>query len=444
MNDVLTERYGRTGMLKLTMLAVLVLPSYMVIGTIGASGSAAQLLAMGLFLLWGASSLFGLHDPLPFGHPGRAATLIWVLASTASYAAMFAGFSGSTDIAGRAAADRWLLLVMAGAGITFFTTESIRTIGVLKSVVRWVMAGSAFCSLVALIQFVLEINPMIWIGSMMAGFQDNGSGNAFQSRDTFMRVSGTTMHPIELAVVSSMLLPLAIWWGLFDDKARPWMRFGVPVMLFAANVITVSRTGMLGLAVSAVIFIPYLPKLAKQWSVVVMPAGAAILFLTVPGMIGTLFSSATAGSTDSSITFRTDDYPLAWQLFFARPFFGLGPGSWMPENMKNIFDNQYLLTVTTMGGVGLVALLVYLLAPFFAALTAAHHATNQETRTLGGAIAAAMVVAAVSAGTFDAMSFQTFALICPFFIGLGGVLWHSVKEQRARPTGASLPPPVHN
>jgi hypothetical protein len=50
-----------------------------------------------------------------------------------------------------------------------------------------------------------------------------------------------------------------------------------------------------------------------------------------------------------------------------------------------------------------------------------------------------MLVAAVSAGTFDALSFQTFALICPFFVGLSGVVWLVVKKQLAGSPIDSMP-----
>ncbi|ACL41857.1 O-antigen polymerase [Pseudarthrobacter chlorophenolicus A6] len=440
-NIARTSKVNPPAVLYLVLLATLVLPSYMVLPAFGASGSAGQVLAVGTFLLWLVASGLGLHNPMPFGHPGRAAMLFWIIASCASYAAMFAGFSGGNDAAGRAGADRWLILLLAGAGVTLLTTETVRSVESVKSLVRWVMAGAAFCCVVALAQFALRINPMEWVASMMVGFEDNGSGTAFQAREAFMRVAGTTMHPIELGVVCSMLLPLAIWWSLFDSAARKSARVLLPILIFAGNVITVSRTGLIGLAIAALILIPYLPDLARRWAMVVVPLGIVSLFLLVPGMVSTLFSSATAGSSDSSITYRTDDYPLAWQLFFDRPWLGLGPGSWLPIDAKDIFDNQYLLTIATMGGIGLAALLAYFLAPLFASLTAAHHAKTPETRVLAGAVGAAMLVAAVSAGTFDALSFQTFALLCPFFVGLSGVVWLLVKDQLSYHTMASVPPP---
>ena len=424
-------------LLKIALLSTLVFPSFMVLSELGAIGNVAHLLALSLFALWFCSSMFGIHDPSPYGHPGRAAMMFWILASCLSYAAMFGGLSGGNDLAARAAADRWMLLTLAAAGITLVMTESIHGMDAVRSVVRWVMAGAAVCCVIALIQFQFRINPVEWISSLMIGFENNGSGSSFQWRDAFMRVAGTTMHPIELSVVCSMLLPLGVWWALFDTFTKRWVRWSLPILLVAGNVITVSRTGMLGLLISVVIMLPYLPKLPRQWALIIIPVGIAVVFLGVPGMVSTLFNSATAGAADSSITYRTDDYPLAWTLFFDRPLFGLGPGSWMPVDMKNIFDNQYLLTVATMGGIGLVALLAYFMVPFFAALTAAHHAKDTDVRALCGAVAAAMLTAAVSAGTFDAMSFQTFALLCPFFIGLGGVAWLTVKQQVTSPIGDS-------
>lgn len=415
-------------LLKITMVAIMVLPAYMVVGPVGASGSVGHLLALAVISFWVASVAFGLHDPLAFGHPGRAMMLFWVMASCASYVALFAGFSGGSDSVQRAAADRWLLLVFAGAGITLVTTETARSLQGLRSIVRWVMAGAVFCCVVAAVQFILKVDPMTWVSSIMVGFQNNGSGTIFQGRGSFSRVAGSTMHPIELGVICSMLLPLSLWWAIYDTWARRLFRIGAPVLLFTGNIMTVSRTGMIGLAVAALIVIPFLPRTAKQWAIVVVPFGFTALFLMVPGMVSTLFTSATAGSSDTSITYRTDDYPLAWRLFFDHPLLGLGPGAWLPIDPKNNFDNQYLLTVVTLGCVGLVAFLLYLLVPAFSALMAARRVNSAELRLLGGSVAAAMFVAAVSAGTFDAMSFQTFALICPFFVGLGGAVWLMAKE----------------
>jgi O-antigen ligase len=259
-----------------------------------------------------------------------------------------------------------------------------------------------------------------------------------------MRVAGTTMHPIELGVVSAMLLPLAVWRGLYDRKGRKWLHWAVVGLLVAANAMTVSRSGLISLAIALVITIPFLPRVAKQWAAVVVPLTVAALFIGVPGLISTMLNASTAGSTDSSITYRTDDYPLALRMVADRPWFGSGPGTWIPARPKDNFDNEYLLVAVTMGVIGLIGFLAYLLVPALAALTAARNAQGQELKLLAAAAAAAGLISTVTSGTFDSMSFGVFALLCPFFIGLSGASWRMVKNQlepgRGVPAGAVAGP----
>jgi O-antigen ligase len=202
------------------------------------------------------------------------------------------------------------------------------------------------------------------------------------------------------------------------------------VGLFAlANAMTVSRSGLLGLIIALAITVPFLPRIAKLWAAVIVPVAAAGLFVGVPGLIGTLFNASTAGSSDSSITYRTEDYPMALRLVADRPWFGTGPGTWIPARPIDNFDNEYLFAAVTMGVIGLVAFFAYLVVPALAALAAARNAEGNELRLLAASAAAAGLIAAVSSGTFDSMSFPVFALLCPFFIGLSGATWLMVKNQ---------------
>ena len=433
---------GPPWLLKATVFSILAFPPYMVLEPIGASSSLGQLLALGLFGLWALSSLLGLHDPVAFRHPGRAAVLALLLASCLSYGHLFAGLSGASTIDGRAAADRWMLLMFAAAGIAFVTTDCLRTVKDAMAVVRWVLAGGAVCSVAALIQFTTHTNPVEWISALMVGFVENGDFDAFQARGSLMRVAGTTLHPIELGVVSAMLLPIAIWRALYDGQGRKPLHWAVVGLFVLANALTVSRSGLLALVVALAVTVPFLPKIARQWATVIVPLGAAGLFIAVPGLISTLFNAATAGSSDASITYRTEDYPLALRLVADRPWFGTGPGTWIPTNALDIFDNEYLLTAVTMGVVGLLGLMAYLVVPALAALAAARNAEGADLKLLAASAAAAGLIATVASGTFDSMSFPVFALLYPFFIGLSGASWLMVKNQTAHGLAASLGTPL--
>lgn len=428
---------GASKLLKFTLLAMFVFPPYMVISAIGASGSMGQILAMILMGIWLVMCIFGIHKPWNLGFPGRAALICWVLASCISYVALFSGLTGNNDVLGRAAADRWMLLIFAGCGLTLSINDSIRNSDDLKSLVRWLLAGASFCSFIAIIQFITVSDPMEFLTANMVGFTSNGSVQTFQPRGSFMRVAGTTMHPIELGVVTSMILPLAVWSALFDRRRKPVIAWGMVGLILAGNFVTVSRSGMLGLAIAVVVLLPFLPKLARRWAFLIIPPALAGVFMLVPGMLTTLFDTASAGSSDSSITYRTDDYPLAIGLMLKRPLFGLGPGTWMPLEPKDNFDNQFLLTGVTLGLIGLVAMVIYILVPCIASISAGIRAVDDSTRLFCGAVVASLLVAFVGSGTFDSFSFPVFALVLPVIVGLSGVAWRSAKEKQVIPSGST-------
>jgi O-antigen ligase len=254
----------------------------------------------------------------------------------------------------------------------------------------------------------------------------------------FMRVAGTTMHPIELGVVSSMLLPLSVWRAIYDDRGSTKLHWATVALFVSANAMTVSRSALIGLVIAVALTVPFLPRLVRRWSAIAIPLGVAMLFLTVPGLLTTMTAITTAGNADSSITYRTNDYPLALRLIAERPWFGIGPGTWIPTRPVDNFDNEYLLVAVTMGVVGLVAFLAYLLVPVLASITAAWYAKGNELKLLAASAAAAALTAAVTSGTFDSMSFPVFALLLPFFIGLSGACWLIVKSQYDLDRGASL------
>ena len=89
--------------------------------------------------------------------------------------------------------------------------------------------GGAFCGFVAALQFwvSLDIAPYL---RMLPGFEMNFDNPAIVARSGLSRVSGTSIHAIELGVVAGMLLPLAIWLALYDTE-RTMRRRWIPVAL---------------------------------------------------------------------------------------------------------------------------------------------------------------------------------------------------------------------
>lgn len=402
----------------------------MILAPLGAAGYVAHILALLVLLMWMASVAFGLHRTLEFGHPARVAIGALIVVSCIAYAAMFGGFTAASGATTRASADRWMLLMAASAGIVLVTAETARTVDGAMVLVRVILRGAVFCSVVAVIQFVTHFDPMVWIENVMVGFTNNGGNQPFQQRGNFLRVAGSTFHPIELGVLASMLIPLSLWRALYDLRGwKPLHWAGTGLLIFAIAA-TVSRSGMIGIATAALVFIPFLPARVRPWAILGFVGAGLALFVAVPGLVATLFGTATAGTADSSITARLEDYPRVEALVAAHPWTGIGPGAYLTRNAIEVLDNQYLKTIVEMGVPGFVALLGYMVLPGVAAWIAALNAKDEKLKTLAGAVAAACTVAAPASAAFDSLGFPVFALIYPFCAGLSGSVWIMVKAER--------------
>jgi putative inorganic carbon (HCO3(-)) transporter len=421
-------------------------PSSMVFKPIGAAGTVPMILAVIVFGLWVCSSLFGLHDPLRVRHPGRLAVGILFLATSASYVALYAGITGGSTEVARASGDRWMILLLASAGIVIAVGEVVRTMDDAMVLIRVLLAGASFCCLVAMVQFFFQFNPMEWFRVAMPGFDYNGGDTPFQSRGALLRVAGSTFHSIELAVVSAMLLPLSIW-GVIYDQHRPLMlRLLGPALLIFAIASTVSRSGILGLITGMVIFIPLLPRTPRLWALLAAPLVLGALFLGVPGLVSTLTGTVTSSDSDPSITTRTNNFPRVEAMVSDRPWLGLGPGNYVADTAIHILDNQYLNAAVTQGLVGLVAIIVYLVLPGVSNLMAARSTRDPQLRSLAGAVGAGAIVAGFCSLTFDSMSFPVFALTYPVLVGLGGAVWLMIRNETKSTVRDELylSPPVPN
>lgn len=440
---------GPPWLLRACALTLLVLPADQVFAPLGATGYLGMVLALVVSVFWLGSVLFGLHDPITRRNPMRVAIALLLVASCVSYVIFMTGHSIAVTPVGQSAAERWLLLLLAGAGVALTIMDSVRTTEDIMVLIRALTNGAFFCGVVAIVQFTTRWNPVELIRGAMIGFEDNGGSTAFQDRDGLMRVAGTTFHPIELAVISAMLLPLALWRALYDGRAddgrAPRSRrstvyvWSIPVVLLMANAATVSRSGLIALAMIAVLFVGFLPVVARRWAVVAIPAAVAGLFLTTPGLIGSLTGSVFAGTTDTSIVNRLDNYPRVAKLVLEHPWFGTGPATYMPINAKFILDNEYLSAAICLGLVGGACLVAYFALPALFGFVAAQAAVEPRLRCLAGAVATACAIAAVCSATFDSLAFPVFALLHPFMLGIAGSVWILVKQERARSAASRTP-----
>lgn len=402
------------------VVLLLVVPSTTVLSAVGAAGFPAALLGLVAAGLYLASTLFGFHRPDRHRYPTRAAFIGLWLTSLCSYVVFQFRERTPIEVNG---ADRWLLFLLSITGIALVAAEGIRTVGSLLTVLRAATWAGAFCGAVAAVQFWFGYDLAAVIGSSIPGFA-SVPFDAIQSRGALNRVAGTTIHPIELGAVTSILLPIAVVLAAIDRHRPGWVR-AVPVVLLAVCIpVSVSRSAVLGLAVVTLVFVAQLGSRGRLAAAAVVPLACLAVVVIVPGFLATISEFITGAASDPSITTRTDDYQMVARLVHARPLFGQGGGTYLPDDALAILDNSYLKWVVEFGLVGLVVLVVLFMAlPVVTAVTLRRRTGDPRIALVATAFSAGLAASAVSAAAFDSLAFPAMSSLQALVIGLLGAAW---------------------
>lgn len=425
------SRSHAVAMLQLFALSLMVIPSDTVIRAIGGEGYPAALLAMFAFAAFVAATLLGLHDPLRHRHPVRAAICLVWLSALATYVVMD---RGTLTVAEATGADRLMMRLAGTTGVALVAAECLTSLHDLRRVLRALTWGGAFCGGVAALQFWFGLDITTYL-RLIPGFTQNFDNPAIVARAALNRAAGTSITAIELGVVAGMLLPLAIHLAIYDTDRPAWKRW-VPVALVGIGIATsVSRSAIISVVLAGGLFVVLMPARQRIVAFCAMPLAVVGAFMSAPGLIGTLATFARVGSSDDSVQARLGDYPLAESLVRQAPWLGRGGGTWMPANLLDIFDNQYLKTAVELGVVGVVALVAYLLVPLIAALVARKRSTDPELRLLCAALAGAALAATACSATFDSLAFPMFAYVYALVIGMTGACWQLAPGRGAPSVG---------
>jgi hypothetical protein len=405
--------------LQLFALTILLFPSDTVIKPIGANGYVASLVALTAFGLWAVAIILGFHDPRRYRSPIRVVVSLLWLASLVSYMAMN---RQGRSVAEVLSADRWLIQLVAVTGVILVAAEFLGSLDDVKRVLRALVTGGGVCGAIAALQYWFSLDLSSHLRSL-PGFSPNANTAAITARDSLARVAGTAIHPIELGVVAGMLLPLALYLALYDTE-RPPLRRWVPVLgIFVAIPASVSRSGVIAVVVAIAFFLVMLPPIRRVVGLLFAPLALAMVFMAAPGIIGTLTSLFSAGTSDRSVSTRVDDLSLVEGFVSHAPLWGRGGGTYFARNALEILDNQYYKTAIELGLVGLVVVILYFAMPVIIAVAVHRRSSDPDLRTLCGALAGAAAAALVCSATFDSFSFPMFTGVSALVIGLIGAVW---------------------
>ncbi|MBA2643268.1 MAG: O-antigen ligase family protein, partial [Actinobacteria bacterium] len=327
------------------------------------------------------------------------------------------------------------VLFLASFYLVFYLIASVvRGRGAIDAVIKTLVAGGAAIAVFSLIEARAGYNVFDQLErifpflSFQGGLDEEGI-----ARGVRLRVYASAEHPIALAAVLAMLLPLALYLGRSTGRLRWWIAGGVmTVAVFA----TVSRTGIVMLGVVTLLLLKLRPSDVKPLFPLVAPV-FVVIFLLLPGTFGTFratFFPAQGFVADQQVgAGRLSSERLGPQFEIIRnhPVFGQGYGTRITTGNRyacgegletcpnaKILDNEWLGTTVETGIVGLVAWLWFFIR--FVRRTGREAASDPTSRgLLLACIASAVAAFAVSMLTLDGFSFIQATFVLFILAGLG-------------------------
>jgi O-antigen ligase len=423
------RRADAATVLCLFVLSLLMLPARMVLAGLPLSLTLAELLALVLGLLWLCSQMTTVLGAAKGPNPVRTGIFVYGLIIVAVYGYTTYLYLPSDELN---LADHSAVLFAGYVALVLVMCDGVGGYDRLDFVLKSVVIAGSFVAFVALLQFRLNLDLTTYM--RLPGFRPTSveGANAVIERSDLRRVAGTLGHPIEFGALSAMLLPLAAHFAFqARDRGQPTLRWWFCTAIIASGLMfSVSRTAVLGLAGAGLVLFVGWPARRRLVTLGVLAVFLGFMKVLVPGLIGTFYNLFSNVGSDSSIIFRTHDYPFAMKEVIKSPILGRGLGTWYPFKHQ-VFDNQYLLSLVESGVLGVIGFAGVILCGMFVALRVRHLSTDPHVRNLALTIAAGLLVPLLGAATFDLLSFPGITSVMFLFIGAAGALFRFVRSDQA-------------
>ncbi|MGB8859306.1 MAG: oligosaccharide flippase family protein, partial [Ilumatobacteraceae bacterium] len=429
--------------LQLFVILLAGLPARLVFAPLGAFGSPASVVGLAGFGLWATSALergFLARKLVPLR---VAVSLFWV-AGLLSYAVMHLHSTPGDEVN---AADRWVLFMFVWSGVALLGGEGLRHLDDVLRVLRVAIAAAGFSASVAILQARFNFDATLQMAKL-PGLSVAGELESVLSRSGLRRPAGTATHPIEFGCMLAMTLGPALVLAIHDTGWAIRRRCTALGLIGLGIPMAVSRSAILGAAIVAAFWFTAADRAMRIKGAISLAVFSVVIFMTSPGLIGTLLSYFENASTDSSITTRTDDYAAVARFVRQSPLIGRGPQTFLPK--FRILDNQWLAQLIETGIIGTLALLGYYLLPALFGRLVRRDATDPLMRAMGTAFVGMSVVVIVESMTFDFYAYPMDPGFLALFIGLAGAMYgfrndidgESAVLVTTSPAVDGTPPPV--
>lgn len=407
--------YDAVTVLSLYLVLLLALPARLIFAPLGGAGTPAQLLAIAIaaWWLWDRSDRW---EPVAFRpHPIRRAMLLFVCAVLLSDVAAMTRAISVKEVN---SAGMGLMALTGWLGVVLVCDEGVTSRLRLDLLLRRIALGGGVVASLGLVQFATgkAFTDLIQV----PGLSVNNTLTSVLAREGFFRPSGTALHPIEFGVAMAVLLPIGLHVAMQRDVGSPVRRWFPVVAMAGAIPLSISRSAILGVAVALAVLLPTWPRATRRLAYASIGGLVGLVFVAVPGMLGTITRLFTGITQDSSALSRTDGYGLAWEFIIRSPFAGRGFMTFLPE--YRILDNQYLGLLIDTGVLGTAALLGLFATGFLVATRRRRMSADGATRSLAQSLAASVSASAVCFAFFDAFSFPMVSGLTFLVLGLVAAL----------------------
>jgi hypothetical protein len=366
--------------------------------------------------------------------PMRWVVLAYWVSILISYAVGYLRGMSEIEVNG---ANRALFYAAAFTGVILTIADGIPNWDRFNTLLRFFVYCGGFMAVVGLLQFILKIDITQYL--KLPGLQEHGLESDFVERGVGIRVASTASHYIEFSSVMATTLPFAIHYAMFSSGKKQRRRFLTLALLIGAAVpVTISRTGIVALAVVVIVMVPVWNWRTRYNFLGLTVALMGVLMVVKPGLLGTVKNLFTQADQDTSVTARTSRYGLVGHYFSQAPWLGRGTGTWIPPQYQ-ILDNYWFTFALNNGLIGVAVLGALHITGIVLVVIARRRVTDPSDKHLCTVLISAQLIAIVVAATFDSLSFTTYAMTLAVTVGACGTVWRFTHPERRVRTSAARP-----
>lgn len=317
--------------------------------------------------------------------------------------------------------------------VIFLTRQMLSTETVTMVLLNVIVFGGAVIGFFAFVERVTRQNIFLMLGNFLPLTILRDDAESLRAGGN--RAYASSQHPIALAVLFCMIIPIAI----YLIKYSPWPRFsftrklvyiGAMGVTMVGMLSAVSRTGVVTLGAMFLFVLIFWPKLAGLLAAIGVPI-AILVGLLLPQLFESMVLSLfdIEGVIASQLTSpgmagqgRLADLPEAFQEFGESPIGGSGVGSRVvvgDDANAQILDNQWLGTLLEAGVLGVIGLVVLLIYPI---IRMVHFAFRSDApirrKHLAFAVATSTVGYATAMFFYDSFAFMQTLLLLSMLLGV--------------------------